>query len=656
MTQNKLGVKKLEDLENILDQSFIIAITDKNGAITYSNEQFCRVSKYDNSELIEQNHRILKSGFHHDEFYADMWKTISSGKTWNGEIKNRAKDGTLYWVKTTIVPFLDNSGIPEQYVAISSDITLHKENEAQLKENMMKFQKLYEDNEKSQKKFRVLYDKTPTLLRTITMDGIITDCNEAYLKTLGYTMEEVIGKNILEHTAKISFKEMAENLEHWKKTSETPSSQIWCKRKDGSIFLTLLTGTSLYDDGKLIGRTLALTDMTEIYETKEMLEHHEARLREKYEELNKTFQLIESKEKLYRNLYEHSPNLLRTATTDGIIVDCNDSYAKVLGYEKKETIGMSIFDHTAEKSINDLKEDFKAWQKTGKVSHTEIWCKRKDGSIFPTVLSGGTLYDEKNNVVGRTVALTDISELHRTTNLLKELEEVERLKEEFLSMVTHELKSPLTPIIGFSQALKKPQILGPLTSKQLDAVETILSSATRLKKLIGDLLDSQKLDLGKMKFENVEVDVKEMLSRISTSFNYTLKDKNIEFINHNKEELVIKSDRDRIEQVMSNLIYNAVDFVPKDHGRIEIDVREHENNSLVFSVKDNGIGIPLEKQDGLFKKFYQASTSQNRKHGGSGLGLSICKGIVEGLGGKIWFTSAPGVGSTFYFSIQKEKM
>ncbi len=657
MTLDKFDVKKIEGLENILDKSFMVVIMDKKGVIIHSNEKFCEISKYDKKELVEQNHSILKSEFHDKQFYDGIFGIISSGETWSGEIKNRAKDGTTYWIKTTILPLLDDTSTPEQYIATSIDITAYKENEEQLKDNTEKYQKLNEDNLKSQKKFRVLYDKTPTLLRTITTEGIITDCNESYLKTLGYTRDEIIGKNVSEHTGRRSFKEIEDNLEHWRKTTETLPSQIWCKRKDGSIFPVLLTGTSLYDDdGNLTGRTLALTDLTEIHETKEMIEHHEARLREKYEELNKTFQLLESKEKIYRNLYEHSPNLLRTSTTEGTITDCNDAYAKTLGYGKKEIIGMSIFDHTAEKSIDDLKEDFKTWQKTGKVSHIEIWCKRKDGSIFPTVLSGATLHDENNNVTGRTVALTDISELHKTTNLLKELEEVERLKEEFLSMVTHELKSPLTPIIGFSQALKKPQILGPLTPKQLDAVETILSSATRLKKLIGDLLDSQKLDLGKMKFENIDVDVKELLSRISTSFNYTLKDKNIEFVNHNVEALVIKSDRDRIEQVMSNLIYNAVDFVPKDKGKIEIDAKKHEGNSVVFSIKDNGIGIPLEKQDGLFKKFYQVNTSQNRKHGGSGLGLSICKGIVEGLGGKIWFASEPGVGSTFYFSIQKERV
>lgn len=95
------------------------------------------------------------------------------------------------------MPSLDNSGIPEQYIAISNDITLHKESEDQLKENMVKFQKLNEDSEKSQKKFRVLYDKTPTLLRTITTDGILTDCNEAYLNAFGYTVEEDFGQKCL---------------------------------------------------------------------------------------------------------------------------------------------------------------------------------------------------------------------------------------------------------------------------------------------------------------------------------------------------------------------------------------------------------------------------------------------------------------------------
>lgn len=104
-----------------------MAITDKYGTITYANDEFCRISKYSKDELIGKNHRILKSGFHQPEFYEVLWKIISSGKIWKGEIINKAKDGSYYWVKTAIVPILDDNDIPVEYISIRTDITKQKE-------------------------------------------------------------------------------------------------------------------------------------------------------------------------------------------------------------------------------------------------------------------------------------------------------------------------------------------------------------------------------------------------------------------------------------------------------------------------------------------------------------------------------------------------
>lgn len=240
-------------------------------------------------------------------------------------------------------------------------------------------------------------------------------------------------------------------------------------------------------------------------------------------------------------------------------------------------------------------------------------------------------------------------DLHLETEKLKERDNA---KAELAAMVSHELKTPLVTISGYAEMLKDEGVLGTLNSEQIHAVNTISSQTVKLERLISDIMDAQKMDLKKMKFNSRDVPVEDLMDEQIEIHSKLMDEKNIKFTNSTKEKLKIKSDPDRLNQVFANLIKNAVDFVPQNTGAIDINASS-KNGDVVFYVKDNGPGIPKDKQNELFKKFYQIDTSLKRSHGGTGLGLVICKGIVEALGGTIWLESQEGKGTTFYFTIPK---
>ena len=259
-------------------------------------------------------------------------------------------------------------------------------------------------------------------------------------------------------------------------------------------------------------------------------------------------------------------------------------------------------------------------------------------------------FDVEVNIRGKGEIIQLIKNMQ---NMGTKLKNAKKHKEEFISMITHELKTPLTPIIGFCQSLRDPEILGTLSKDQLDAVDTISKNANRLQSIIGDLMDSHRLDLEKMKFNFTEVDVVESIRYVIDNYDTELKSKKI-YVNVSAvSPMLLTTDKIRLEQVLTNIFINSIDFVPNDNGKIFVSAKL-QTDHILFTITDNGAGIPPEEIDNIFDSFSQIDTALTRKHGGAGLGLAICKALVTKLGGKIWVESELDKGTTFYFTISQK--
>jgi signal transduction histidine kinase len=265
------------------------------------------------------------------------------------------------------------------------------------------------------------------------------------------------------------------------------------------------------------------------------------------------------------------------------------------------------------------------------------------------------IYGEKINYK----AADEIGELVNTFNIMsdtikqktEEAKATDTAKDEFLSMITHELKTPLVPIQGYVDILLGEH-LGTLTEKQKERLKIIKTSSESLLRIISDLLDAQKLELGKLVVKKEAHDIKDTIDKAVESLQPRALENKITIKQHLDKEIIIPHDPERIRQVLTNLVKNSLDVVEPNSGLIEIFV-EDSAKEIKVSVKDNGPGIPLDKQENLFKKFYQVDTSLTREVGGSGLGLAICKGLIEEHGGSILVESIPGIGSTFTFTLPK---
>ena len=267
----KTALHELEFQKFALDQHAIVSIADVYGNITYINEKFCTVSGYSREALLGQNHRLLKSGKHPEAYYTDMWVTISSGRVWRGEVCNRNQDGQFYWVDSTIVPFLDEAGLPYQYVSIRTEITQIKEAQASLQRGKEELERLVVERTgelSEQLHFSTeLMEVLPTPLYFKDKHGIYLGVNKAWEEFFGIRREAIVGKvlEVIYPQAKaVAAKHAAMDQELWRHPGRQSYDEVSFPVADGKLRDTLYNkATFTKADGSVAGLVGSIVDFTE---------------------------------------------------------------------------------------------------------------------------------------------------------------------------------------------------------------------------------------------------------------------------------------------------------------------------------------------------------------------------------------------------------
>lgn len=584
-----------------------------------SNAQLRRLNEKDMQAVIGKSDFDFFSIEHATNAFHEEQEIIRTGiPIIDEEEYSSFANGELLWSKVSRYPLYDRERSIVGTWGISTDITNQKKAELETKEREARFQ----------------------LLAEITIEGIvihdagyIKDVNPSLSAMLGYEQSELAGKNFIDFISPSDRTAVAESMA---KDSDR-LLEITLIKKDGTTFLAELEGKSMGVVGSKL-RMAAIRDITKRKQTEEALRDREIQM---------------------RSITDSAYDAIMMLDPSGNISYWNLAAVRIFGYSSEEAIGKDPKDLL--KPGFHHEQPFAAFPKphfgergTALGETFELDMIRKDQSCVPVQLSISAV--EMSNGWYSIGILRDITQQKRNEEELIHAktvaEEATHAKSEFLANMSHEIRTPMNAVIGFSELLKKTE----MTLKQRDYINKIDASAKSLLGIINDILDFSKMEAGKLELEMVDFRLDDVINNVISMNSNKAAEKNIELINNIESGVPywLVGDPLRVGQVLLNLVNNAVKFTNEGHVLVAVSLAEKMDQScrIKFSVSDTGIGLTKEQKEKLFSAFSQADTSVTRRFGGTGLGLTISKRLVEMMNGTIFVASEFGVGSTFSFEIE----
>lgn len=466
-----------------------------------------------------------------------------------------------------------------------------------------------------------IVDSSDDAIISKKFDGIITSWNEAAEKMFGYSPGEAINNHISIIIPENLYEEEQEIIERVKKGERIKHYETVRKTKDGNKICVALTISPIKDaNGNVIGISKIARDISEQ-------------------------KLANEKQAVLAAIVNSSDDAIISKTLFGIITSWNEAASKMFGYTEAEAVGKHISIIIPPERMDEETMIIGNIRKGKKINHFETVRVAKDGKQINISLTVSPIRNKNGKIIGASKIARDITEkieIEKQRRLYAEKQEqLNKYKDEFMAMASHELKTPLTII----KANLDIMLLKMQEGDNSPFIQTTLKHVDKLNKLINDLLDISKIQAGKLELRLADFDMNALLKEMIHDIQPTTP---IRIIFNECSNLWAYGDKDRLGLVINNLLGNAIKYAA---GSKEIKADAFKSDdAIIVSVKDKGIGIPREDLTHIFSRFYRVS-GLSTTFSGSGIGLYISSEIISRHGGKIWVNSELNEGSTFYFSI-----